>query len=212
MSRREHITSQSHTLLDFLQEHNCIFYSPLSYEDTTDWISGNAMMKYSANSVVWDSANQIWKFQHVSGQPYNNTQYAARWTLGIPIPSGTPWNICCVMELYAYYTSDSNACYDLLPTRQGFGVYGTLNQLTQSAQVFAVSGSSTDQYRYRNGAQVFTYHYSTVLAMPYEDMIRIGQFAFNNYAEMLGPYGVRNMAFFLQSFTLSEINEYFNLI
>lgn len=207
--RREH-NIQSNPLLDFLQAHDCIFFSPLSQNDTSDWISGNAMTLYSSNSAVWDAVNGIWKFQHVSGQPYNNSMYAARWQC--QIPSISPAEFTGIAELYAYNVSDANSCYDVLPTRQGLSLYGTQGTLTQSAQVLGTENNRTVQRQYRDGIVVFSYNYSAIVSVPAITHIRIGTF-YNNYqAQVQGPYGLRNFAFFLKELTLSEINEYFNMI
>ena len=206
--KREH-TTQSHTLLDFLQEHNCIFYSPLSYDDTTDWISGNAMMKYSTNSAVWDSANNIWKFKKVSGQPTNNSQYYARWNLKETlVQSVMQWT--AIAELLAYDQSDLNRCYDTFPTDLGCSMYGTQGQITQSAQQFYNYNSTSWQDQYRDGIRELNYNYGRIYNLFNGCTgIRIGC---PDNAAVSKTYGMRNFAIFPEPFTLSEINEYFNLI
>lgn len=198
----------------FFAAHNCVLYSPLSQDDTSDWISGNQIETYAADSMVWDSANGVWKFQHVSGQPYNNDQYAAKWQLANQIPKSRS-NVTCCAELYAYNTSDNNVCYDFLPTRCGLGLYGTKNALTESAQVFeSPQGTYTNQYQYRNGTQVFYYNYPSGAYTPSatETHFRIATFHNSYQAPVVGPFGIRNIAFFLQPLSISEINEYFSLI
>ena len=212
--KREH-TTQSNSLLDWLKSKNCILYSPLSQNDTTDWISGNAIELYNSNSMVWDSAHDIWKFQKVGGQS-GASSYFARWELKEVLqPQSMVFTAIC--QFYAYYDwqgSGLNCVYDFLPTRQGMSLYGTLNNETESAQIFGIENSKSKQMQYRDGSQVFTYNYTSILQLPQTTHIRIaapnngGNFAGNN----TGPYGVRNFAFFLKAFTLSEINEYFNLI
>lgn len=193
--RREY--KKEKPVVDWLVNHNCLLYSPLTHEDTSDWISGNAIETYSPNSMVWDDVNGIWKFQHVSGQPYNNNQYAARWEC--PIPSVSPAEITCIAEFYAYNISDTNTCYDVLPTRQGWGLYGTQGTLTQSAQVFATENNRTVQRQYRDGIIVFSYNYNTIGSVPAITHIRIGTFHNSYQAAVQGPYGLRNFAFFFET-------------
>ena len=144
----------------FLAAHNCELYSPLSQTDTTDWISGNQIEVYAQDSMVWDSTNNIWKFQHVNGQPWNNNMYAAKWQLKNARAAQRTIQTCCA-EFLAYNVGDINSCYDVLPTRAGLGLYGTKNVITDSAQLFAPNGSGVIQYQYRNGTQVFTYTYGS---------------------------------------------------
>lgn len=212
--KREH-TTQSNPLLAWLESKNCILYSPLSQNDTTDWISGNAIEVYNNNSMVWDSAHDIWKFQKVGGQS-GASSYFARWELN-EILTQQPMVFTAICQFYAYYDwqgSGLNSVYDFLPTRMGMSLYGTLNNETESAQIFGVVNNKSKQLQYRNGSQVFTYNYTSILQLPQTTHIRIA--APNNYGyfegNSTGPFGVRNFAFFLQAFTLSEINEYFNLI
>ena len=208
MSKREHITQQSNPLLDFLQAHNCIFYSPLTQDDTTDWISGNSMVKYNANSAMWDSANNIWKFQYVSGQPYNANQYYAKWDLKETILQSSI-NFTSIAQLRAYSVSNVNACYDILPNRGGLSMYGTINQETQSAQVF-YTDSVSHQLQYRNAVKVLDYAYGSILnAANGTTGIRIGC---PNQSEAAKTYGMRNFSVYSEMLSLSEINEYFSLI
>lgn len=208
--RRDYKSEKYNHLVEWLANHNCVLYSPLTHEDTSDWISGNAIETYSSNSMVWDDANGIWKFQHVSGQPYNNNQYAARWEC--PIPSTYPIEFTGIAEFYAYNVSDTNVCYDVLPTRQGLSLWGTQGTLTQSAQVIAVENNITVQRQYRDDIIVFSYNYSTINSFPTVTHIRIGVFNNSYQAAVQGPYGMRNFAFFLKALTLSEINDFFNII
>ncbi|MCR4964868.1 MAG: hypothetical protein K6A41_04350 [Bacteroidales bacterium] len=196
----------------FLAAHNCILYSPLSQTDTTDWISGNQIETYASGSMVWDANNNIWKFQHVSGQPYNNNMYAAKWEFNTQLPSRRAI-FTCVAEFLAYNVSDINQCYDYLPTRVGFGFWGTKDVITDSAQVFKPSGSvSVIQYQYRNGISVFSYTYSSGPTLPVATHLRIGTFHNTTQAPVQGPYGIRNLALLADPLTLDEINEYFSLI
>lgn len=212
--KREHKT-QSNPLLDWLKSKNCILYSPLSQNDTTDWISGNQIVPYGEGSMIWDSNRQMWKFSKLSNQPYGDTQYFGYWNLKELIPQQ---NILftCIAELYTdSYTPDSYSCYDLLPTRAGTSLYGTRYSLTQSAQVFSIVSNKSRQQQYRNGSSVFTYNYNTILQLPVITSIRIGNpmnRTVDETSRSSGPYWLRNFAVFLQAFTLSEINEYFSLI
>lgn len=206
--KREHIT-QSDPLMDFLRAHNCIFYSPLSQTDTTDWISGNAMTPYSANSVVWDSARQMWKFQHVSGQPYNASQYYAKWDLKETlIQTAAQWS--AVSQFYAYNLNGVNINYDALPTRLGLSMNGTIYSETESAQVFASDNVSTVQTLWKNGVSVFNYNYGSIInAFNNTTGVRIGCPHNSGSAK---TYGMRNFAIFPQGMTITEINQYFALI
>lgn len=210
MSRRHNKPAAGDPLLTFLAAHNCELYSPLSQTDTTDWISGNQIEVYAQNSMVWDSTNNIWKFQHVNGQPYNNDQYAAKWQLKTARPAQRTILTCCA-ELLAYNVGDINSCYDVLPTRAGLGLYGTKNVITDSAQLFAPNGSGVTQIQYRNGTNVFTYLYGSA-NIPAATYIRIATFHNSSQSAVTGPYGLRNFAFFSDPLTLDEINEYFSLI
>ena len=212
--KREH-TTQSNSLLDWLKSKNCILYSPLSQNDTTDWISGNQIIPYGEGSMIWDSNQQMWKFSKLASQPYGDTQYFAYWELKETVQQQN-WITTGIAELYSdSYTRDSYSCYDSLPTRAGMSLYGTRYSLTQSAQVFSIVSNKSRQQQYRNGSSVFTYNYNTILQFPVTTGIRIGNpmnRTVDETSRSSGPYWLRNFAFFLQAFTLSEINEYFSLI
>lgn len=213
--RREQMASQSNPLLAWLESKNCVLYSPLSQNDTTDWISGNQIIPYGEGSMLWDNNHQMWKFSKLSNQPYGDSQYFAYWNLKEPIPQQN-MEFTCIAELYIdSYTPDSYNCYDFLPTRVGLSLYGTRYSLTQSSQVFAIENNRSMQRQYHNGSTVLTYTYNNILQIPYADGIRIGDPMNRTPNETLrsaGPYWLRNLAFFLQDLSLSEINEYFNLI
>lgn len=208
MAKREHHI-KTNALLDFLQAHNCIFYSPLSQTDTTDWISGNAMTPYSANSVVWDSANQIWKFQKVSGQPTNSSQYYARWNLKETlVQSVMQWT--AIAELFAYNQSDLNICYDTFPTDWGLSMFGTQGQITQSAQLLYNYNSTSWQDQYRDGVRELNYNYGRIYNLFNGCTgIRIGC---PSSAAASKTYGMRNFAVFAKQLTPAEMTEYFSLI
>lgn len=213
--KREHIIqSTSNPLIDFLQAHGCSFYSPLSANDTTDWISGNAMQKYANDSVVWDSNLNMWMFTYVSGQPNANNGYYAKWNLGSPISSGSIQHFCAIVEVYSYdsptYTPNTILNYDLLPNRMGLAMYANQNMLSQCCQTLDSSGTVTKQYQYTNGVQNLTYTYTSKNTMQYEDAIRIGV-PNSNVARK--RFAMRNFAFFFGNIlTKSEIDEYFTLI
>lgn len=208
--KREHQTTTSNPLMDFLQAHNAIFYSPLSQTDTTDWISGNAMTPYSANSVVWDSANQIWKFQHVSGQPYNLNQFYAKWDLKETlVQSYIQWT--AIAQLYAYDSpTGTNYCYDIFPTAIGCQLFGTLGSETQSAATFYLYNGTSWQDQYKDGIRLVNYNYNNVYNFfNGTNGIRIGR---PYIADRAKTYGMRNFAVFALGLTLTEINQYFALI
>lgn len=206
--RREY-NIQSNSLLDFLQAHDCIFFSPLSQNDTSDWISGNAMTLYSSNSAVWDAVNGIWKFQKVSGQPMNNSQYYARWNLKETlVQSVMQWT--AIAELLAYDQSDINRCYDTFPTDWGCSMFGTQGQITQSAQLFYDYNSTSWQDQYRDGIRELNYNYGRIYNLFNGCTgIRIGCPTNSSTAK---TYGMRNFAVFAKQLTPAEMTEYFNLI
>lgn len=206
--RREH-SKEEDRLIKFLQEHNCIFYSPLSQNGTSDWISGNAMTLYSSNSAVWDAVNGIWKFQKVSGQPTNNSQYYARWTLKETlVQSVMQWT--AIAELLAYDQSDTNRCYDTFPTDLGCNMYGTQGQITQSAQLLYTYNNTSWQDQYRDGIMEFNYNYGRIYNLFNGCTgIRVGC---PDNAAASKTYGMRNFAVFAKQLTPAEMNEYFNLI
>lgn len=212
--KREH-TTPSNPLLDWLQSKNCMLYSPLSQNDTTDWISGNQIIPYGEGSILWDNNQQMWKFSKLENQPYGDAQYFAYWNLKDSILQRN-WVTTCIAELYTdSYTPDAYNCYDLLPTRVGSSLYGTRYALTHSVQTFSIENNRSIQRQYRNGSTVFTYTYNQILQQPYFDRIRIGNPMNRTTDETRrssGPYWLRNFAFFLQALSVSEINEYFNLI
>lgn len=212
--KREHAL-QSNPLLEWLKSKNCILYSPLSQDDTTDWISGNQIIPYGEGSMLWDSNRQMWKFSKLASQPYGDTQYFAYWNLKETM-SQQNWVSTGIAELYTdSYTPDSYICYDLLPTRVGSSLYGTRYALTHSAQTFSIENNRSIQRQYRNGSTVFTYTYNQILQLPYSDRIRIGNPMNRTTAETQrtsGPYWLRNFAYFLQVLSSAEITEYFNLI
>lgn len=212
--KREH-NIQSNPLLEWLQSKNCMLYSPLSQNDTTDWISGNQIIPYGEGSMIWDSNRQMWKFSKLASQPYGDTQYFAYWNLKESIPQQNELTTC-IAELYVdSYTPDVYNCYDLLPTRIGLSLYGTRYALTHSAQTFSIENNRSIQRQYRNGSTVFTYTYNQILQLPYSDRIRIGNPMNRTTSEIQrtsGPYWLRNFAYFLQVLSPAEITEYFNLI
>lgn len=206
--KREH-KIQTNKLPDFLQTHNCIFYSPLSYDDTSDWISGNAMTLYSLNSAVWDPVNSIWKFQKVAGQPTNNSQYYARWNLKETlVQSVMQWT--AIAEMLAYDQSDYNPCYEIFPTAWGFSMFGTQGQITQSAQLFYKYNSTSWQDQYRDGIRELNYNYGRIYNFTNGCTgIRVGRPTNSTTSK---AYGMRNFAVFAKQLTPAEMNEYFNLI
>ena len=181
----------------------------MSQNDTTDWISGNSMVLYSSNSAVWDSANDILKFQKVSGQPTNNSQYYARWNLKETlVQSVMQWT--AIAELLAYDQSDLNLCYDTFPTAWGLSMFGTQGQITQSAQLFYNYNSTSWQDQYRGGIKVAYNNYGRIYNLFNGCTgIRIGC---PSNASASKTYGMRNFAVFAKQLTPAEITEYFNLI
>lgn len=211
---RRHHGQMGGGLLGFLHAHNCSFYSPLSYSDTTDWISGNQMVKYNSNSAVWDSAINMWKFTYVNGQANSNTAYYAKWTLNTPILQGVPI-FTTIGEIYPYDTEQSDIqngklCWDFLPNRRGQSFIAITGQYNQCSQIMAVSNGESVQYQYTNGSLSFTYQYGSLLNSAYETEIRIG--APNNSGHRK-RYAMRNFALFIgEAFNNSLVNEYFSLL
>ena len=158
--------------------------------------------------ITASGGEQIWRFQYTSGQPYNSSQYYAKWTLQNSYTNINPLYSCCAEFIMT--NSSTGSVYDLLPTRYGLSLDGTNNTLTCSAQVLDIINNKSTQYRYRDGQLVFTYNYNSVSPISFNG-IRIGCPAYNN-ASYLGPFCIRNIAFFLKALSLNEINEYFSLI
>lgn len=213
--KREHLISKSNPLVDFLEEHNCIFYSPLTQTDTTDWISGNAMVKYANDSAVWDSSLNMWKFTYVNGQPYSDEQFYAKWTLNTPIPQGTDLNFTVISELYQYDTPvwssvNTSPVYTFYPFRFGMSLSGRQGMMNLSAHQMETTNSGVYQKFFVNGVEIYNaYAYNTSTKFELFNEIGIGNMRGSNMRKM---YGMRNFAAFLQVFSLEEINEYFSLL
>jgi hypothetical protein len=207
--KREH-TIQIDRLTKFLQQHNCIFYSPLSQDDTTDWISGNAMVKRLNDSAVWDSTNNMWKFQYVSGQSYNANEYYVKWDLNNTIVQ-SQMNLTAIAQTYSDTTTD--CFYDFLPTRIGLSLatYSTTTgNESESVQVFATVNNISRQKVYVDGVMTLDYNYN----MPYnffngETGFRIGCPINSSRAT---TFCMRNFALFADALSLDEISEYFNIV
>lgn len=214
MRREDFTTKKSNPLWDFLQAHNCSFYSPLSQDDTSDWISGNPMQQYASGSVLWDGNINMWKFTYVSGQPNDASQYYAKWTLHTPTPNGASRHFTALAELYPYsngaYTADQHNNYDLLPTRAALSMLGNVGQVNNSGQVWETLNSVTKMYMYKNGTYNLNYNYGSDIVCPTSSEIRIGC---NVNSQLRKQYAMRNFAFFFGTvLEKTEIDEYFNLI
>lgn len=210
--KREHAISNP--LVDFLQAHNCLFYSPLSHDDTTDWISGNQMMKYANDSVVWDSNLNMWKFTYVTGQSTGRYQYYAKYALATPIPINTRLQYTCLAEYYPYDSATwtsvlTSAVYDFLPLNYGMSLSGVTGQINQSAHVFSNENGQTYQKFYRDGVLVYNNTTNLTVFEDNETHVILGNMRENN---MKKQYGVRNLALFMDVLTIQEINEYFNIL
>lgn len=215
MKREHNIISESNPLMSFLNAHNCIFYTPLSQTDTSDWISGNAMQLYNANSAVWDSAKNMWKFQYASNPTGGTNAYYAKWSLK-ELLSMSPPVFSAVAELYCYSaTNNGNVSnYNLSNNSSGAGLtmYGTQNQLTQSCQQFYTSNNATIQRHVMNGNIAFEYNYNQLINLPDMLYVDIGWDMRYNQTYRRGPWGMRNFAVFNSVLSVDEINEYFNII
>lgn len=212
--RRNH-TKEENRLIKFLQEHNCIFYSPLSQTDTSDWISGNAMVKYANDSVVWDSEHDIWKFQYANNPSGSTNGYYAKWTLN-EVYELSPIIVSAVAELYCYNSTDNGLVmnWNLSNNSSGGGLsmYGLQNQLVQSCQQFYTSQNTTIQKQIRNGNYVFEYNYNQLINLPDMLYVDIGWDMRYDQPHRRGPFGMRNFAIFSSILSLTEINEYFNIV
>ena len=212
--KREY-SKEENKLIKFLREHNCIFYSPLSQDDTSDWISGNQMVKFANDSAVWDSTLNMWKFQYVTGQQYGTNPYFAKWTLKNVIPQNSALIFSGAAEFYPYDsqqpgTDYTHANWDLIPTRSGFSMYASPNTLTNSCQTFKTVNNVTVQYQYMNGVNQTVYTYGQIITFnANKSEITIGQYE-NSYFQK--QYGMRNFALFANGFSTQEIDEYFSLI
>ncbi len=199
--KREHAISNP--LVDFLEAHNCLFYSPLSHDDTTDWISGNNIEFTNSVNKQWDNDNLIWKLSKIS----NNPAYYARCELFTPIQASIPLEITGVGEFISYTQSDANPnVWDFTPNMYGFALSGTKDVITQSAQTFPIINGSSWQYVYRNGEQIGNLNYNSILYTRYNAHIMFG------WVNRNFTFGLRNFACFLSALSLNEINEYFNII
>ena len=212
--RREHSIEED-KLIKFLQEHNCIFYSPLSQDDTTDWISDNEMVKYANGSAVWDSNLNMWKFKYVNGQPISNMSYYVKWSLKEAIQTNTLKEFTAIVEYYPYDSATwqsvlTDSVYDFLPYNNGMSFSGITGQLNNSAHIWTTENNSTHQKFYRNGEIIYDANYGSLQYFNYEDTVCIGNPRENRLTH---SFGLRNFAVFGAPYlTISEINEYFNIV
>lgn len=213
--KREEIQVKTNPILDFLIAHNCLFYSPLTQTDTTDWISGNQMVKFANDSAVWDSTLNMWKFQYVTGQQYGTNPYFAKWTLKNVIPQNSAIAFSGAAEFYPYDSQQPGTDYthvnwDLIPTRFALSMYAPPNVLTNSCQTFKTVNNVTVQYQYMNGVNQTVYTYGQIITFnTNKSEITIGQYE-NSYFQK--HYGMRNFALFENGLSTQEIDEYFSLI
>lgn len=211
--KREHAISNP--LVDFLEAHNCLFYSPLSHDDTTDWISGNAMVKYANDSAVWDSNLNMWKFKYVNGQPISNVSYYAKWSLKEAIQNGTLKEFTAIAEYYPYDQATwqsvlTDSVYDFLPNNYGMSFSGITGQLNESVHIWITENNSTHQKFYRNGEIIYDVNYGSLQYFNYEYTVCIGN---PRESRLKHSFGVRNFAIFASPYlNVDEINEYFNIL
>ena len=207
--RREH-TKEEDRLIKFLREHNCIFYSPLSQDDTSDWISGNAMVKYANDSVVWDNNVGMYKFKLASGQSYGTNQYYAKWNLIDTIVQSQA-NFTGVSLTYSDTTQD--CFYDFFPTRLGLSLTSystTTGDKSESAQMFSTVNNITHQKVYIDGVEALDYNYNSAYNFFNGSTgVRIGCPINIRYET---TYCMQHFALFTQALSLDEINEYFNIV
>lgn len=67
--RREHTASQSY--IDWLKSMGCVFYAPLTENETRDLISGSQMQQGNNGTVTWDANEQAWFFQDLHANVYD---------------------------------------------------------------------------------------------------------------------------------------------
>lgn len=214
--RREH-SKEEDKLIKFLQEHNCIFYSPLSYGDTSDWISGNAMIPFSQNSAVWNSTINMWEFQHTT-QPTGLRGQFVTWNLKEPF-SQPAMNFTSVSELYVYQNASDgyrNYTINFATTAElnhyALSMYGNIGNVTNSCQLFLTENGITSQKQYVNGVLKFNYNHNQMLTKDDGVSVSIGWDNRTNQYDRTGPFGMRNFAIFSSTLSLAEINEYFNIV
>lgn len=207
--RREH-SKEEDKLIKFLREHNCIFYSPLSQNDTSDWISGNAMVKYANDSAVWDNNVGMYKFKLASGQSYGTNQYYAKWNL-IDTIVQSQMNITVVSLTYSDTTQD--CFYDFFPTRIGISLttYSTTTgDKSESSQEFTTVNNISHQKVFVDGVETLDYNYNRAYNFFNGSTgVRIGCPSNSSYAT---TYCMQHFALFTQALSLGEINEYFNIV
>lgn len=178
--------------------------------DTTDWISGNVMVKYANDSVVWDNTVGMYKFKLASGQSYGTNQYYAKWNLIDTIVQSQA-NFTVVSLTYSDTTQD--CFYDFFPTRFGLSLPShsiTTDDKSESVQMFSTVNNITHQKVYVNGVEELDYNYNRAYNFFNGSTgVRIGCPINIRYAT---TYCMQHFALFAQALSLDEINEYFNIV
>ena len=156
MPIREHNTEQSY--VDWLKSLGCVFYAPLTENESHDLISGSQMQQGNNGTVTWDANAQAWFFQDLYANVYD---VVASWqNLSLPFDI-TNIGFTLLYELNIYQNGvDSGYMGAMLPIVLGGRTlalnarYATsqLNTWYKVAQVFPkYEGVSRYSYIYSDG-------------------------------------------------------------
>lgn len=215
MSKREHTISQSY--IDWLKSLGCVFYAPLTENETRDLISGSQIQQGNNGTVTWDANEQAWYFQDLYSNVYD---VVASWqNLSLPFDiTNIGYSMCCEIKLVQNgYNQWSNALGMMLPLILGGRTVGfnaqyvitSLNVFTKFAAVFPkYEGVSRYSYLYKNGNVVHSDNRGdTIFTGNSLTNTRIDSNHRNSTVYSNAKYYMRNAMFFDANLTQTQIRE-----
>lgn len=95
--KREHNTEQSY--IDWLKSMGCVFYAPLTENETRDLISGSQMQQGNNGTITWDTNEQAWYFEDLNASTYD---VVASWqNLSLPFDiTNIGFSLCYEINIY----------------------------------------------------------------------------------------------------------------
>lgn len=157
--RREHIV-KSEDYIEWLKSFGCVFYAPLTENDSSDNISGQPMTVGNNGTVTWDSNENAWYFQDL----YSGTNDVVASWQGLNLPfdlSNIGFSICYELKLIEDGFGGGSYIGKLIPLVLGGRtvalnaryLVNNTNEWTKCAVVFPkYEGTSRYSYLYCNGS------------------------------------------------------------
>lgn len=142
MSRREHITSQSY--IDWLKSLGCVFYAPLTENETRDLISGESPTIDENCTVTWDASQGMYKlYARRVGQNYGALNY--RSGLDLNFSNG---DACSALITVKEIAMSGNGYNAMITTPNLFGINTSVENLIWICQRRYQSGINTGLHKY----------------------------------------------------------------